>query len=157
MTMENSPRATSAPPARQRPFDGDPGAAGRPVAGGDLRAGGDDGQGERGQQDRRDARRVGVQAEEDEEDRGEQVPQRGQQVVRALGDLAGQGDADQEGADGGGDLELLGDAGDQQGQAEDDQQQLLGVVAGDEAGDEAAVADRDEQDERRRRRARWPG
>ena len=57
-----------------------------------------------------------------------------QQAVRALGDLAGQGDADQERADRGRDLELLGDARDQQGEAEDHEQQHLGVVARRRAG-----------------------
>lgn len=111
MTMENSPRATSVPPARQRPFAEIPArrAAQYPVA--IFVAGGDDRQGQRGQQDRRDARRVGVQPEEDEEHGGEQVPQRGEQVVRALRGLSGQSDADQERAHGGGDLELLGEAG----------------------------------------------
>ncbi len=71
MTMENSPRATSAPPARHRP-PGDTGPARRPVPGGDLRQSRDDGQHERGQQHQQDGR-VGVQPEEDEEDRREEI------------------------------------------------------------------------------------
>lgn len=61
MTMENSPRATRVPPTRQRPL-------------GPIPA-------------RWVARGVGVRAGEDEEHRGEQVPQPGEQAV---GDLAGQ-------------------------------------------------------------------
>ncbi|GAA3210906.1 hypothetical protein GCM10020256_09360 [Streptomyces thermocoprophilus] len=124
----------------------DAGAAGGEPAGGDLRQGGDDGEEEGGEQDRRDVGGVGGQAEEDEEDGGEQVPQRGEEVARALGDLTGQGDADEEGADGGGDLEFLGEAGDEQGEAEDDQQQHLGVVGGDGAADDASVAQGDVED-----------
>src|SRR5690606_31534752 len=121
-------------------------AAGRPVAGGDLGEHGDDGQREGRDQHGRDVRRVRVQAEEDEEHRGEQVPQGRQQVVRALGDLLGQRDADEEGADGGRDLEVLLDARDQQRQPQHDQRQHLGVVGRDGAADDPPVAQGDVED-----------
>jgi hypothetical protein len=121
------------------------------VACGDLGGGRDHGQDRRRQQDRRDLGRVGAEPEEHEEDRGEQVAQRADQRLGTLGDLAGQGDADQERAHGRGNLKFLGDPGDQQRQAEHHQQELFRIVVRDEAGDHPAVPQRDEQHAARRR------
>ena len=154
MTMENSPRATSAPPARQRPARRcRPGgrrsqpvaifvamvttasASAQPSTGG-IPAG------------------SVLQPEEDEEDRGEQIPQRGEQLARAVRDLARQRDPDQERADRRRHLQLLRDARDQQRQPEYHEQQHLGSSRGRTARRSAPVAQRDEQYDADRSRAR---
>ncbi len=125
---------------------GDARAAGGVDAGGQLGDHADQGE-QRGRTGHRpDRRRVGLQPEEHEEHRGEQVAQRDQQRPGLVGELARQGDADQERADRGRHLQLLGHARHQQGEAHHLQQQHLGVGAGHERLDEPAVAQRDQQD-----------
>lgn len=89
-----------------------------------------------------------MEAEEDEEDGGEEVAEWGEEFLGGVGEGAGEGDADEEGADGGGDLELLGDSGDQEGEAEDFEEEDFFAGAGDEAFDEGAVAECDVEDDR---------
>lgn len=58
----------------------------------------------------------------------------------AFGDFTGERDTDEERTHRGGNLQLLGDTRDEQGQSEDDEEQHLGVVGGDSPADEPAVA-----------------
>lgn len=80
---------------------------------------------------------------EDEEHGGEQVAQRGQEAAGSFRDLAGQRNADKEGADSREDLKLLRYTGDKELESEYDQEEHLGVVGGDRAADAPAVAQRE--------------
>ena len=122
MTIENSPRAISTVPARSRPWAPNRSVRRRtsPSRPWPTR---DDGQPERGQRhvDRSDG--IDLEREEDEEHRRKQVSQRRDEGVRPPLGAARQRQSDQEGADGARHLHPLGDAGDEQGDAEHRQQE----------------------------------
>jgi hypothetical protein len=81
-----------------------------------------------------------LQAEEDEEHGSEDVPQGGEDGPRAFRHLTRKGDPDQEGPDPGRDLEVLGDAGHEQGEADNLEQQNLVVGAEDGPAERGAEA-----------------
>ena len=137
-------------PARNRPFGAAPDPTGCVPARRDL--------GERrdGEERRRRKRRgdqigrVDLEREEEEERRGEQVAQRRDQLAGTLLGATGQRQADQERADRSGHLDLLRDAGDEQGDAEDGEEKGLVGAAGDQAAHPPAIAQCGEEDDRHR-------
>ena len=157
MTMENSPRAMSAVPARSRPARPTPGALRRrtgPRSAWCRRsrrpgpAAGTDGAEQR--------RRDDLEREEQEERGGEQVAERLDELDGTVAHGTRQGQADQERADGARHLQLLGQPADQQREPEHGQQQRLVRPRGEHGAEPVAPAQRERPGSPRRRPGRPP-
>ena len=145
MTIENSPRAISAAPARKRPGRPIPARLAAQMPGDHLGGGGDDGQQQGPAEHGRDGGRVGVEAEDHEEDRREKVPQRLQDPGGAVRGGPRNSDAEHKGAHRRGYLHGRGQPGHQQRRPEQVEQEHLGVFAVHGLGHMVPVPQRHQQ------------